>query len=914
MNAVEIEEAITALAGQPYDAAEFPFSFLEAFGNKATTINRLRSGNSNNSDVENGVLQRNNIHLAVSKKDGVATALTALRASPKTTAGKCKFILATDGEWLEAEDLNTGETVGCKYEELPDHFGFFLSLAGISTVKQIRDNPIDVRATSRLNQLYVELLRDNPDWESEDGRHNMNHFMAKLIFCFFAEDTGIFLGENLFTDTIEKMSDSREGNIDFVIGECFRAMDTKVEDRSKSKLPRWADAFPYVNGELFGGENRVPKFTRRSRSYLIHSGKLDWQAINPDIFGSMIQAIAEDEERGELGMHYTSVPNILKVLNPLFLDDLREQLEAAGDNARKLLNLRNRMAKIRVFDPACGSGNFLVVAYKQMREIEFEVNKRRGEADRRSDIPLTNFRGIEIRDFACEVARLALIIAEYQCDVEYRDQKSALAEFLPLDSKNWITCGNALRLDWLSICPPTGEVARIQSDDLFENPLDKSEIEFENDGGETFICGNPPFAGQKKKSQSQRDDMRQVYQDKIGSWGELDYVTCFFYKAAEYIQLTASKAAFVSTNSITQGRHVPSFWPHVFALNCSIFFAHRSFAWRNNAAKNAAVYCVSVGIASNAIQGAILFEDNTKTACMSISAYLTPGKTIFVKKRKVPLSKNLSIMKSGNMPLDGGHLLLSPAEAEELLRKSSQAQPFIKPLVGAVEINRGLQRFCLWIEDDEISLARQHDQIAMRIDANREFRKTCTAPKLADRPHAFRDTHRAKNQSIILPNLSSERRGYRTPILRTSETICTNLALAIYDGSLYEFSILSSRLHHVWVEAVCGKLKQDYRYSNDQGWHTFPLPKLTARQIQDLTSQAKSILLSRESNFPDSLNDMYNSNNMPLDLRAAHERNDEVLERIYIGRRFKNDTERLEKLFELYSKMIEVEEKGKQHA
>ena len=556
----------------------------------------------------------------------------------------------------------------------------------------------------------------------------------------------------------------------------------------------------------------------------------------------------------------------------------------------------------------------MVIAYKQMREIEFEVNKRRGEAERSSDIPLTNFRGIEIRDFACEVARLALIIAEYQCDVEYRDQKSALAEFLPLDSKNWITCGNALRLDWLSICPPTGETAKIQGDDLFETPLGQSEIDFENEGGETFICGNPPFAGQKKKSQMQRDDMRQVYGGKIKSWGELDYVTCFFYRAAEYTNLTASKAALVSTNSITQGRHVPSFWPHIFALNCSIFFAHRSFSWRNNASKNAAVYCVSIGIAANPIQEATLFQDDTKTTCASISAYLTPGKTVFVKKRKAPLSKNINLMKSGNMPLDGGNLLLSSTEATELLQKSPEAQPFIKPLLGAAEINKGLQRFCLWIDDDEISLARQHDQIAMRIDANRAFRKTSTAPKLADKPHAFRDTHRAKHLSIILPNLSSERRHYRTPVIRTAETICTNLALAIYDGSLHEFAILSSRLHHIWVEAVCGKLKQDFRYSNDQGWHTFPLPELTARQTQDLELQAKAILMSREANFPDSLNDMYNSKKMPEDLRAAHERNDEVLERIYIGRRFKNDTERLEKLFELYSKMIEAEEKGKQNA
>ena len=386
----------------------------------------------------------------------VTKTLAALKASPATAKAKAKFILATDGADFEAEDLASGETVACAYPDFPDHFGFFLPLAGITTVKQIRESSFDIRATSRLNRLYVELLKDNPEWGTAERRRDMNHFMARLIFCFFAEDTDIFNGTGLFTATIEQMSAKDSSNTHEVIGELFRAMNTKIEDRASAKIPRWADAFPYVNGGLFSGSMDVPRFSEIARSYLLHIGSLDWTKINPDIFGSMIQAVADDEERGALGMHYTSVPNILKVLNPLFLDDLRARLEEAGDNPRMLLNLRKRMSKIRVFDPACGSGNFLVIAYKEMRAIEAEINRRRGEPDRRTEIPLTNFRGIELRDFPAEIARLALIIAEYQCDVLYRGQKEALAEFLPLDAQNWITCGNALRLDWLSICPPTG--------------------------------------------------------------------------------------------------------------------------------------------------------------------------------------------------------------------------------------------------------------------------------------------------------------------------------------------------------------------------------------------------------------------------------------------------------------------------
>ena len=425
MNAVEIEEAISALADQDFDPEGFPYAFLEAFGNKATTIKRLKAGSSNSSDIERGVLQRNNVHIAVCDEGNVTKTLTALKASPTTAKAKAKFVLGTDGVDFEAEDIASGDIVVCAYKDFPDHFGFFLPLAGISTVQQVRESAFDIKATGRLNRLYIELLLNNPDWGTSDRRHEMNHFMARLIFFFFAEDTDIFNGDNLFTGTIEQMSARDSSNTHDVISALFAAMNTKLEDREAAELPRWADQFPYVNGGLFSGSTDVPNFSKIARAYLLHIGRLDWTKINPDIFGSMIQAVADDEERGALGMHYTSVSNILKVLNPLFLDGLREQLEESAENPRKLLNLRKRMSKIRVFDPACGSGNFLVIAYKEMRAIEAEINRLRGEAERRTDIPLTNFRGIELRNFPAEIARLALIIAEYQCDVLYRGQKGS---------------------------------------------------------------------------------------------------------------------------------------------------------------------------------------------------------------------------------------------------------------------------------------------------------------------------------------------------------------------------------------------------------------------------------------------------------------------------------------------------------
>jgi hypothetical protein len=605
MNAVEIEEAVSQLAGAPFDPEEFPFAFLEAFGNKQTTIKKLRSGSSNQLDL-GGVLQRNHIHLKVCAPGAVGETLRALRESPKTTQQKAKFILATDGVWFEAENVGDGETIACAYPDFHDHFGFFLALAGITTVKQIRENAFDIKATGRLNRLYVELLKENPDWDGDDRREEMNHFMARLIFCFFAEDTNIFPAAGLFTQTIAQMSDG--SNTHAVLGEVFRSMCTPIRERAAAGIKSWADGFPYVNGGLFSGGVDVPRFSKVARSYLLHVGNLDWQQINPDIFGSMIQAVADEGERGALGMHYTSVPNILKVLNPLFLDDLRSQLTAAEENPRKLLNLRSRMARIRVFDPACGSGNFLVIAYKEMRAIEAEINQRRGEPDRKSEIPLTNFRGIEIRHFAVEIARLALIIAEYQCDVLYRGPKLALAEFLPLKSENWITCGNALRLDWLSLCPPTGTGVQLFANDLFSTPLEQAEIDFENEGGETYICGNPPYLGSTWQSNEQKDDLKLIFDGRTKLWKSLDYVAGWFMKAADYGTQTTSAAAFVSTNSICQGQQVPILWPLVFKTNHEIAFAHTSFKWANLASHNAGVTVAIVGISNNAPKVRQLFS------------------------------------------------------------------------------------------------------------------------------------------------------------------------------------------------------------------------------------------------------------------------------------------------------------------
>ncbi len=919
MNAVEIEAAISELALQPFDAAEFPFAFLAAFGNKDTALKRLRAGNNNTSDVPGGVLLRNNIHIAVCEAGTVGEALQALRASPATTKAKAKFILATDGQTLEAEELVSGETIACDYSDFSNHFGFLLPLAGISTIKEIKDNPIDVRATGRLNKLYVELLRENPDWAKDERRADMNHFMARLIFCFFAEDTDIFNGEGLFTRTVDRFSDRDGSNTHEVLQAIFRAMNTKIAERAAGGFRPWADQFPYVNGGLFSGSTEVPRFTRMARTYLLHAGGLNWKEINPDIFGSMIQAVADDEERGALGMHYTSVPNILKVLNPLFLDDLRAQLAEAGSNERKLLNLRKRMARIRVFDPACGSGNFLVIAYKQMREIEAEINRRRGEPHLGSEIPLTNFRGIELRDFPAEIARLALIIAEFQCDVLYRGQKDALAEFLPLDAQNWIICGNALRLDWLSICPPTGTGVKLASDDLFGAPWNQTEIAFENEGGETYICGNPPYAGLSSQSDSQKDDLRILFDGKSDYWKSFDYVMAWFWKAHHFMRGQLAKAAFVTTNSICQGQLVPMFWPLLLKDGSKIFFAHTSFKWQNLAANNAGVTVAVIGLSTSNEKNIRLFSLNgsgevTQASVSNINAYLVPGPDIYIDAETKPLF-DVSVMYWGNKPVDGGNLLMSVDDARELARAEPLAAPFLRPFYGSQEFISGKPRVCLWVEDSELERAASIVGLRERFDRVRDFRLESKAKETRPAskfPHRFRQIQGSPgNQSIIVPIHSSESRQYLPVGLLPRGSIVSNAAFAIYDASLLNLALLASRLHLIWVATVCGKIKTDYRYSNTLGWNTFPVPLLTEQNKIDLTRCAEDILLAREAHFPATIADLYDPDTMPENLRHAHERNDEVLERIYIGRCFKNDTERLGKLFELYMKMTAAAAKSK---
>ena len=909
MNAVEIEEAVSALAAQPFNRDEFPFAFLRAFGRKDVELKRLKANNA--SDVDGGVLRRDSIHMAVSEPGGVSVAMEALRASPKTSVNRVKFILATDGVEVQAEELASGDYRAFAFPELDGHFGFFLPLAGISPVRQIKDNPIDVKAVGRLNKLYLELLRENPDWGTDEKRGELNRLMARLVFCFFAEDTGIFPGDDLFTNTVRLHSEDRSGltNTDQVLAQLFLAMATPtLHDgnpderyrRAAGVKPYASKEFPYVNGGLFEDAGEVPKFSRAARNYLLHAGALDWKEINPDIFGSMIQAVADDEERGALGMHYTSVPNILKVLNPLFLDGLNEALAEAGDNVRKLRALRRRIGRIRVFDPACGSGNFLVIAYRQMREIEHEIVKRTGD-DPKSVIPLTNFYGIEIKGFAVEVARLALLIAEFQADSRLISQQAARSMVLPLHRSGHIREGNALRIDWREVCPPTAAVT--EEWDL-GGPTGRLALE-ENglgDAGlaETYICGNPPYLGSKKKNDAQIEDM---VASGLSDAKLLDYACAFIVKATSLLQVTTGSAALVSTSSICQGEQVSLLWPRLLK-ECYIRFAYRPFKWSNSAARNAGVYCTIVGLDPRRPNQRLLYDEADVTRCTSLSPYLIPGDAVICYPSSAPISA-LRRMTMGSNPVDGTRLIFESSEYAKLISQSPASAKFFRPYGGTEELVDGSKRWCLWVEDSEIEDALQFATISSIVEECRAYRQGAgrDARKAAARPHAFCYSTFQNLDLIQVGSAIGNGYAYVPADVREAGFVSGHTAFAVYAHPGPEFAIIVSGLHRAWAEAVAGRLGNGVRYGNTTVYNTFPVPSLTTQDKADLSRCAEDILLAREAHFPATIAELYDPDAMPDDLRRAHDRNDETLERIYIGRRFRNDTERLEHLFALYTKM-----------
>ena len=893
MNPAEIYDALAALAAKPYDPVEFPFEFAAATDNNPGTIAKLRNGSFNKSDLPGGVLMNQKFHFAPALTGMAAVTLDQLRANKRTLKHKPAILIATDGVEIAAEHPKSGDTLHCAFTELGDRFGFFLPAAGKERYRAAEENPVDVKVSGKLAKLYDALIRRNPDWATEARRHDMNQLMTRLIFCLFAEDVGIF-PENQFSRLIfTHAGDKGEGMREVLIS-AFTAMNTPKPDRAA--LPAWTREFEYVNGGLFAGAIDAPVFDAPSARYLRDVSAEDWKGINPDIFGSMIQSVANAELRSELGMHYTSVPNIMKVLGPLFLDELDEQIDRAWDREKGLRQVLDRISKIRVFDPACGSGNFLVVAYRALREREITILTRLAEltggaqTEMWSVVPIRNFYGIELTDFAVETAKLALFIAEYQANARFKEAFGRKPADLPLRDAANVVCGNALRLDWEAVCPVP------------------------EDAGEVFIAGNPPFAGAATQTAEQKEDRNSVFEtDKRAGYKCLDLVGAWLYIAEKYLRgRPMCKAAMVATSSITQGRQVQALWPHLLK-DLEIFFAHRPFKWRNNAAANAAVDCVIVGLQLRKNQPARLIDEGNVTEVPRINAYLVSGPLLYIKQRNTSLF-DLPTMVYGSMPNDGGALILSPEERDDLLEVEPEAAAFLRPFLGTTEIIDGTRRYCLWIEDEKLTSALSISEFSRRIDASRIHRLASKNPETRSRAA---DAHKfwhiggvSHSHSYLIASASSERREV-LPIERFDpKTIASNLCFVLHDAPEWCLALIASRLHLVWVGTVCGKLERRYRYSNSLGWHTFPAPRFTQDQLDALTKSAMAILRCRYGHYPATIAELYDPDKMPDDLRAAHKANDDLLESMYIGRPFRNDTERLEHLFKLYAARVKKLKKG----
>jgi hypothetical protein len=733
-----------------------------------------------------------------------------------------------------------------------------------------------------MAKIYDEIQKDNQF--SKEDLHSLNTFLSRLLFCFFAEDTGIFK-TSAFTNGIASHTQNDGSDLDQYLNRLFEALNTQ----SRANYPDYLSEFPYVNGGLFGDSYFAPKFSARSRKMIIECGELDWSAINPDIFGSMIQAVVHTDQRGSMGMHYTSVPNIMKVIEPLFLNELKEEFEKNYDNEKKLNQLLTRLENLRIFDPACGSGNFLIIAYKEIKNLEIEIYQRIQQITEKpsfafSRVRLSQFYGIELDDFACEVATLSLWLAEHQMNVKFREVFGQSNPTLPLQEGGRIVCDNATRINWEEVCS-------------------------KDDGKEIYILGNPPYLGARVQNEEQKQDMDSVFDKKIPKFRDLDYISCWFFKASEFIQNSKSKFAFVSTNSICQGDSVGLLWPYLFKLGVEIFFAYTSFKWQNNAKYNAGVTVAIIGLkAINLKYRKFLFIDNARKEVDNISPYLASGANIVVCRTNKPISRNFPKMHFGNMPNDGGGLILSTAEKEILLRQNPEAEIFVKEFLGSQEFIRGQKRWCLWIEDKDLSQALKIKFIKDRIDLVKKHRESSKNPatkNLALKSHEFfQYKNPGSGHQLIIPSVSSERREYIPIGYLSNKCIISNLAFAVFDAEPWIFAVLTSKIHMVWVNAVGGKLETRIRYSAEICYNTFPFPEISEKQKQIITSHVYNILEEREKHPEKTMAELYDPNKMPSGLKKAHQDLDVAIELCYRSKPFTSDEERLEHLFKLYEGMV----------
>ena len=899
----EIEERLLAFHDGDVPADEVGYRLLYSFGKSERDIERYKEGKGILKTFD-GVLIKGLLCYRQAMTENLTDSLEYLKHDAAVIKAAPKIVAVSDGRAILAYDMREKDTYENPLNRLHCDFAFFYPLMDVERVHYVEESPADVKAAEKLAKLHDELRAYN-DFRSDTDLHDLNIFITRLLFCFFAEDTGIFT-EGLFTNSIIRYTMKDGSDLSDYIDEAFRVMD---KERRGDDVPSVVRQFPYVNGGLFSKQIQIPRMGAKARKIIIECGGLDWKDINPDIFGSMIQAVVNPDVRANQGMHYTSVPNIMKVINPLFLDALRDEynkLKERHEKVSQLWNLRGireaeynkecraiiregnallqRMSSMKFFDPACGSGNFLIITYKSLRFLEMDILKLQkacqGEGGMlmvdNSVIRLDQFYGIELLDFPHEVAILSLWLAEHQMNTKLNKEFGVNTKALPLTNITQLVCGNACRLDWNMVCPHTSDE-------------------------EVLVFGNPPYLGSRRQDVEQKRDMEIIFKK---DFGELDYIACWFMLGAKYIKDSKSRYAFVSTNSICQGLQVALLWKRVFDKNVFINFAYKSFKWKNNAKYNAGVTCVIVGVCCDSKQKRLLYDKEQCREVANISPLLMDGQTVFVSSQSRPLCENIPQMNFGNMPADGGQLILTDEEMKYLVSQDERLDKYCLPLIGADDFINGKRRWCLWLYGEDEKEYMQIPEIERRVNNVVEIREKSSRPQLAEIPHLFAQiTQPLWMPVILIPRVSSEKRKYIPMGFYQDKVIVGDSCMVIGTNDISLFGILTSAMHMVWVKTVGGKLETRYRYSAQLCYNTFPFPKISDAKKKEIADAAEDILVTREFHVGKTLAELYDPDKMPKDLLEAHEKLDDIVESCYPGYPFANDEARLECLFRMYEKM-----------
>ena len=927
-----LEKITQGIANGQQPQSEFILDFLALLDISKTTLNDIRNQNTRTNvakhpELDEVALKQKIYFKPVGKDYGdllsdngltaseqLENALQTLKTDPLIKTHKIRLVIVTDFHTLLAYDVKTDDTLDVEFVELDKDYAFFLPLVGLERAKDFSEHPADVKASEKMGRLFDFIKRYN-EFDTKDDIHALNIFLTRLLFCFFAEDTGIF-DKDSFCQTLQATTQADGSDTNTFLQDLFEVLDLPMDSPQRANKPSHLTKFPYVNGEVFREQYWIPEFNARTRRILLDCARMNWAEINPDIFGSMFQAVIDTQQRGNLGQHYTSVSNIMKVIEPLFLQGLRAEYEQlaslSNDNAHKnqkakrLDELLTRLGNIKVFDPACGSGNFLIIAYKELRMLEIKVwqaklDMMKGNSQNLSwdfgfdsVISLDNFFGIEIDDFAVQIARLSLWLAEHQMNVKFHEAFGQSRATLPLKDSGHIVQGNSLRLDWQAVCPNDSEQ-------------------------EIYVVGNPPFGGSGNRSDEQTADMEKVF---VGfkKFKFLDFVTAWFWKGANYLKNShdkgsQAKMALVSTNSIAQGEQVAMLFPYIFGLGVGIGFAYQSFPWKNNAKHNAGVHVVIIGLEMmNEGQKTIYSQVDGiwhSEKVKNISPYLIAWSNITVESRDKPLYSG-SKMVYGNKPTDDGNFFFnSKEERDKFLLQEPLAEKYVRKVLGAREFLNGEQRWCLWFADESLETLEEMKNVKEILEKVKLFRLESISQatkKIASEPHLFQQISQPKSDNYILvPSVSSERRKYVPIGFFSHNIISTNLNHMIPNGTMYEFGILTSLAHNDWMRLVAGRLKSDYRYSGTIVYNTFPFPTVTDEQKKHIEHLAEEILLTREDFAGETLAKLYDPDTMPESLKIAHQNLDDAVDKLYNPKGFADTASRLAHLLERYETLINAE-------